>query len=266
MPVSAFGGAIVEGYSELVEKYKRFRKVNRNLNNILFRKVSQKALRKCGIKLGIMRGGTFVFEDEQNMDVLMDYCIYDYYENGQNAVTRYMDQSPPSPDSDEYAVLKAMTESFYTLVQIEHVLKGVGAQADDLLGDRSYPIIDMGLGKTGVKGLVIATRLLPFTDFVMTSGAPIPIDPEVAAEIFDYINQQFGNEDGKYITLDMQQRADLMTTIIRLCLGNNMTSHIRYQDIETTHAPQPLEREVRVGRNELCLCGSGKKYKHCCGR
>jgi hypothetical protein len=256
----------MERYFELVENYKRFREVNRNLNNILFRKVSEKAIRKCGEKLGIMRGGTFVFEDEQEMDVLMDYCIYAYYENGQNAVSQYMDRSPANIGSDEYVVLKAMTESFYTLVQVEQVLKGVGVWANDLLGDRRYPLIDMGLGKTGAKGLVIATRLLPFADFVMTSGAPIPIDPEVTEEILDYINHQFSSENGKYITLDMQQRADLMTTIIRLCLGDNMAAHVRYQDIETPHVLQPLEREARVGRNQPCPCGSGKKYKHCCGR
>jgi preprotein translocase subunit SecA len=29
----------------------------------------------------------------------------------------------------------------------------------------------------------------------------------------------------------------------------------------------PLRREVpKVGRNDPCPCGSGKKYKNCCGR
>ncbi len=28
---------------------------------------------------------------------------------------------------------------------------------------------------------------------------------------------------------------------------------------------RPIRREQKVGRNELCPCGSGKKYKHCCG-
>ena len=23
---------------------------------------------------------------------------------------------------------------------------------------------------------------------------------------------------------------------------------------------------VKIGRNDLCPCGSGKKYKHCCGQ
>jgi preprotein translocase subunit SecA len=30
--------------------------------------------------------------------------------------------------------------------------------------------------------------------------------------------------------------------------------------------PEPIRKTVRVGRNDPCPCGSGKKYKHCCGR
>ena len=33
------------------------------------------------------------------------------------------------------------------------------------------------------------------------------------------------------------------------------------------HGQEPYQRETpRVGRNEFCPCGSGKKYKKCCGR
>ena len=33
------------------------------------------------------------------------------------------------------------------------------------------------------------------------------------------------------------------------------------------HGQEPYRRETpRVGRNEPCLCGSGKKYKKCCGQ
>lgn len=27
-----------------------------------------------------------------------------------------------------------------------------------------------------------------------------------------------------------------------------------------------VRKEVKIGRNDPCPCGSGKKYKHCCGR
>ncbi|MCK9221104.1 MAG: SEC-C metal-binding domain-containing protein [Limnochordia bacterium] len=29
---------------------------------------------------------------------------------------------------------------------------------------------------------------------------------------------------------------------------------------------QPPRRKTKVGRNDPCICGSGKKYKHCCGK
>ena len=29
---------------------------------------------------------------------------------------------------------------------------------------------------------------------------------------------------------------------------------------------KPVRRENKVGRNDPCPCGSGKKYKKCCGR
>lgn len=37
-------------------------------------------------------------------------------------------------------------------------------------------------------------------------------------------------------------------------------------DLEILLSPRkPMITEVKVGRNDLCPCGSGKKYKKCCG-
>jgi uncharacterized protein YecA (UPF0149 family) len=30
--------------------------------------------------------------------------------------------------------------------------------------------------------------------------------------------------------------------------------------------PAPLRRHADVGRNDPCPCGSGRKYKQCCGK
>ena len=36
---------------------------------------------------------------------------------------------------------------------------------------------------------------------------------------------------------------------------------------EREHKQAPVKRDLpKVGRNDPCPCGSGKKYKHCCGR
>jgi hypothetical protein len=31
-------------------------------------------------------------------------------------------------------------------------------------------------------------------------------------------------------------------------------------------APKPVNREPKIGRNDPCPCGSGKKFKKCCGK
>ena len=38
-----------------------------------------------------------------------------------------------------------------------------------------------------------------------------------------------------------------------------------YQYYEEKHI-EPIRTEPKVGRNEPCPCGSGKKYKKCCGK
>lgn len=251
-------------YSEFVSKYKRFRQINRKLHDTLFDRISKKALTECGRKLGLMKGDIFVLGNEDESSILMDYCIYEYRENGQNAVSRYLAESPPASDTDEYVVLKAMSESFYTLVQIAEVLPGVGVEADDLFSDRTYPIIDMGLGATAVEGFWLATRLLPFADFTMTSGAALPVNGETLSEILSSVAPRFGHDAGEYIEIDERRKADFDAAVIRVCLENDMSQHIEYQDVDTEPVTAPLRAGPRVGRNEPCPCGSGKKYKRCC--
>ena len=33
-----------------------------------------------------------------------------------------------------------------------------------------------------------------------------------------------------------------------------------------TKSIEPLPINKKIGRNDPCPCGSGKKYKHCCGK
>ncbi|OHB65323.1 MAG: hypothetical protein A2168_04520 [Planctomycetes bacterium RBG_13_50_24] len=252
--------------SQLVTRYKELRKIVCELqNNALLKYVSKRTLDVCGKKLGILQNKTFILDDMDQMGVVMDYCIYDYREDGLNAVARYKADSQLDPGSEEYAVVNAMSESCYMLVQVEDVRPGVGVIVNDLMGDRQFLLVDMGLSQTAAKGMVIATRLLPFEDFVTTSGAALPVGMETLEKIFDYAFQHYGTEDGEYIDVDIRQRADLTAAIIRICLGGNASDYIKYEDVENEPVTSPLHREIHIGRNESCPCGSGKKYKRSCG-
>lgn len=46
---------------------------------------------------------------------------------------------------------------------------------------------------------------------------------------------------------------------------DNIDLDMNEELIEFSLKPEPI-RKVKIGRNQPCPCGSGRKYKHCCGR
>jgi uncharacterized protein len=58
--------------------------------------------------------------------------------------------------------------------------------------------------------------------------------------------------------LQDQAPTDLVDAVLRLHAA-------RVRNIGVPQAPTSDERRVKVGRNDPCPCGSGKKFKRCCG-
>lgn len=57
-----------------------------------------------------------------------------------------------------------------------------------------------------------------------------------------------------------EKREELLSALIA-----NLTLVYRHFEPHRRSATQiPLRRKVKIGRNEPCPCGSGRKYKHCC--
>lgn len=74
---------------------------------------------------------------------------------------------------------------------------------------------------------------------------------------------EIGNLEPHEIPDDIDGRLDEDAALIpRMILVLRKLARIR----ETTSRPAPTPRRSKVGRNDPCPCGSGKKYKRCCGR
>ena len=41
---------------------------------------------------------------------------------------------------------------------------------------------------------------------------------------------------------------------------------IRTNDSDTSKSKRQPKKSEKIGRNDPCPCGSGKKYKQCCGK
>ena len=101
----------------------------------------------------------------------------------------------------------------------------------------------------------------------MTSGAGLLVDADTLHKIRASVLPQYGTEaHGQCVlTGGRQKAADLTAAIIRLCLRSKSADKIRYEDFNARPAIVGVGGGPRIGRNDPCPCGSGRKYKHCHG-
>ena len=257
-----------------VATYLRLRAVARDLNTRLVEAFPKGVLDEGGKKLRLLKGKTLLLESEDEISVLMDFCIYNVRRNGRNAIERFLADSPPPPESDEMLLLRAMQNAWYSLFRVESSVPGVGVATSDLLRERPQFILDVAMSQTVPAGTILASRAVPFKTFAMTGGAGLPVpDAEALAFI-----QKRALSVVKSLTitrmndLTPEQDTELTATLIRACLESGAASMIAYAEPTAELRPrsgrlapaaaQPLGR---VGRNDPCPCGSGKKFKKCCG-
>ncbi len=123
---------------DLVARYRRLRGVCKDLNNAMVHRFAKDALHEGGRKLGMMQGNTLVFGNEDDMSVLMDYCLYHVRRNGRNAVEQYCCDHPPVAGTDEAACLRAMQNAIYSLFRVDAIEPGVGLAVTDVATDEQY--------------------------------------------------------------------------------------------------------------------------------
>jgi hypothetical protein len=256
-------------HSRLLDQYRRAREVRFRLNNLLVQTIPKKTLEECGRKLGFSRKGILFFETEDEAAILMDYCIYHPGPDGRNLVAKYLEKSPPAAGSEEMAALQTMTRAYYSLFEVVEVERGVGVTVRDLLRNETGFIVDVGFGNTARRHWMVATRVIPMDDFLMTGGAGLPVDAATTSRIVKELKQANLHPDTfDFKQITPRQEADLAALIIRACRSAGMTSRIAYAEPGGPARPvtRGLEGQPRVGRNDPCPCGSGKKFKACCGR
>ena len=96
-----------------------------------------------------------------------------------------------------------------------------------------------------------------------------------AFELFETLLDQIRSEVTRIVfTVQIRSPEDVEETAPHAEVSNVKYQHADYEDAlgeageaSGDSAPrQPAQAGPKVGRNEACPCGSGKKYKHCCGQ
>jgi hypothetical protein len=126
--------------------------------------------------LGMRRGKQIELETQDEIGVLMDYVIHNVFRDGRNAVERMLEEDPPAEGLAELRLLRSMEDAHYAVLRVESRLAGLGLNCLD--GPEEIPIVlvDVGLGRTAVRGMALAARIhSPAEGWWMTTGAALPV-------------------------------------------------------------------------------------------
>jgi hypothetical protein len=258
--------------NRIVDKYRRLRPTRLRLNNSLVARLPKDVLTEGARRLGILRDGAFVFGSEDESTVLMDYCIYDVFRNGRNAVEQYLLDCPPAAGSDEEVCLRAMQGATYGLAVVLQVQSGTGCLIENLYTNKQHLLVDLGFSRSATPGLLLGTRLLDFGEYVASGGAAIPLGVLTAEQLAEWRER---------LSAGAESNED-PAPLIREALRRGAASRIQYAGVESAEAPYRAEAaaipqdprarkramakylSAKAAPNERCRCGSGKMYKNCC--
>ena len=246
------------------ERYQHLRKVCMDVNEVLIPQLPKPLFAQGAQKLGFLQGKALLVGDEREMPVLLDYCLHDLEDNGQSTVQKVLSRSPFPEGSEQQEMLKALSQSHFSLFRVISVEPGTGATVEDLLRGGTLFLHDIGLSTAGKPEMLLPARVICPEGIWMTTGAPLP-----AAE-FSSMKQREDFLDAlrelhKHVDVENPEvQGVLNAELVRLALGRGPDT--KESEGDAYGVPEPLRRTgPRVGRNDPCPCGSGKKFKKCCG-
>jgi len=210
----------------LLETYSRLRSLLLTMHDEAFKRMSKRGIRQAAQEIGLWRDHTLCFEAQSEMDMFLDYCLYNHLYRGLNGIQRYVRSRSDLGSSGDRALLaESMMCARYRVLEVESAEPGVGIAAEDVLRGEKLFVMDRGLGNTGGRDMFLAGTILTLPEFWMITGGTIPLGDgwqEVVRQVCGA-----GVERGQ-AEIDRAMEARLALTMIRRALTEGWTEYVEY--------------------------------------
>jgi hypothetical protein len=273
---------VVRDRELILSQYWNRREAGRNLFSKVMSHVPTDDLRQSASALGMFVRGTFVFDSEHEMAVVQDYLFHSLRREGETAVER-LQRSPAWVLADaERAVLESSVQVRLGLLLVDGIIREFGVEVTDLVTGWQGVLVDVNFSHTAQPGMLLVSHIVPLigTGCWMSTGAMLPLSgTDAIQDIYEYL-KRLSRKERDFHTMSPERRMQMETFIIRTCLKNPGGHAIAYagrnddpaeiiaaHERESLQSPSLVRRSGlrKIGRNEPCPCGSGEKYKRCCG-
>ncbi len=189
-----------ENTANVIEKYKEYRKISKELNHKIMDKcLDPDVFKKAARLLGAARGDILVLDTEDEMNVLMDFALREYRVKKQTTVEIYQEKIG-GENEIEKEILDAFISSYTSLFKIISISKAEKSLTlEDILNQKDdIKIIDRSLSKSAEPGVLVFIRIVPFKDFNMSAGILFAFYGELQKELIK-----------KYKTLSKKVKSDI---------------------------------------------------------
>ncbi|MGI9213112.1 MAG: hypothetical protein ACR2HF_11635 [Methylococcaceae bacterium] len=201
------------------DRYVHFRRLGRQYTVTLIKQLPESALQESAKKLGLIKAGTFILNQDDEIAIAYDYSLHHHRRVGKNLIERTLETQPPAPNTDERIYLEAMQQARYSVFAVQALCSHTVARLVDQVSGAQITIMDRSLASTATPGLIVAGRLLEIEGFTCSSGTLIPIPASVyEARIVAVIRKFFPDEPARLNRLSPARSAAFEAEIVRIAL------------------------------------------------
>jgi len=201
--------------------------------------------------LGLWRRGRLTASDQEDFIALFDLALFGNAETP-GVVGRLIEMGGVEGRPAE--IVQALSDSRFSIFEVVGIVPELGVELHDRIRDARTFVLAPAFVTTPEVELnsFVAGRLVDLDDLTVFASNGLSLHEELAKSFATTLNEgrealaEGEDEEGA-------QQNWLATTVLR---GVMYAKH---------GAPQTPARSTKVGRNDPCTCGSGKKYKKCCG-
>lgn len=166
-----------------LKRYRALRALRNTHNLACMGLLCRKTMLDTGRAIGLVRGGIFALESEDELTMVYDLCIHAARPGRSRAIDRYAHAASFAPSSQEALTLAAMQRARFSIWQAIDYYPDGGLVLGDMLRGGEVWFMDEAMTVTCPLGLQFAARLFLPEDFAMSTGVLVPFDENLANEL-----------------------------------------------------------------------------------
>lgn len=217
-------------HADALDRYRALRALARTEQLEIIKALPKPALPECAKKLGLVKAGTLIINQDDEIAIAYDYCLQHFRRQGKNPIERAL-EADLSEESRTW--LTALNEARFSAFLVESILAHRGAQVRDLIRGDELQLTDLSLASTGQAGMILIGRIVSVDELHLSSGTMIPVPPDILERLVKPVFEKFGqNSDGSTTPISASQAAALEAQVIRIALHEAGEDNSFFNDME----------------------------------